>query len=112
MKVQEFTKENNEYFKVSFDLKNTGKLKGAEVVQLYVSAIDPKIERAPKELKAFRKISLRSGETSRVEFNINKNAFSYYDTDTKQWVTDPGKYEILLGNSSRDIKLKEAISIK
>jgi len=112
LKVQEFTKENTHYFKVSLNLKNTGKLSGAEVVQLYVSAIDPKIERAPKELKAFRKISLGSGETSRVEFNINKNAFSYYDTGTKQWVTDPGKYEILVGNSSRNIKLKEAISIK
>jgi beta-glucosidase len=112
LKVQESLKDTQRYFKVSFNLKNIGKLNGAEVAQLYVSAVDSKIERAPKELKAFKKISLKAGETGNVEININKNAFSYYNSDKKEWTTDPGKYEILIGSSSRDIKLKEAVDIK
>ena len=63
-------------------------------------------------MKAFRNISLKEGETVKIEMNIDKNAFSYYDTAKKEWTTDPGKYEILIGSSSRDIKLKEAIEIK
>ena len=112
LKVQNSTEDNKQHYKVSFSLKNTGKLNGSEVAQLYVSAIDPKIERAPKELKAFRKIFLKAGETAKVEMNIDKDAFSYYDTGKKDWTTDPGKYEILIGSSSRDIKLKQAVDIK
>ncbi|MFZ1977619.1 MAG: glycoside hydrolase family 3 C-terminal domain-containing protein, partial [Bacteroidota bacterium] len=112
LKVQELTEDSKEYFKVSFTLENTGKLNGTEVAQLYVSAVESKIERAPKELKAFRNISLKEGETVKIEMNIDKNAFSYYNTAKKEWTTDPGKYEILIGSSSRDIKLKEAIEIK
>ena len=112
LKVQESSKNNQPYFKVSFNLKNTGKINGAEVAQLYVGAVDSKIERAPKELKAFKKISLKTGETGKVEINIDKSAFSYYNTDKKEWTTDPGKYEILIGSSSRDIKFKETVEIK
>ena len=93
-------------------MENTGKLNGTEIAQLYVGAVDSKIERAPKELKAFRKISLKAGETAKIEINIDKNAFAYYDTAKKEWTTDPGKYEILIGSSSRDIRLKEAVDIK
>ena len=112
LKVQGLKKDNNEYYKVSFTLENTGKLNGTEIAQLYVGAVDSKIERAPKELKAFRNISLKAGETAKIEINIDKNAFSYYDTAKKEWTTDPGKYEILIGSSSRDIRLKEAVDIK
>lgn len=112
LKVQALKEDKNEYYKVSFTLENTGKLNGTEVAQLYVGAVDSKIERAPKELKAFRNISLKAGETAKIEINIDKNAFSYYDTAKKEWTTDPGKYEILIGSSSRDIRLKEAVDIK
>jgi beta-glucosidase len=112
LKVQEFGKNNQNHFKVTFDLKNTGKLNGAEVAQLYVSAIDPKIERAPKELKAFRRIVLKAGETGKVEITINKDVFAYFNTDKNEWTIDPGKYEILVGSSSRDIKLKKTLDIK
>lgn len=112
LKVKEATTNNRPYFKVSFNLKNTGKINGSEVAQLYVSAVDPKIERAPKELKAFKKVLLKAGETSKVEMNIDKNAFAYYNTDKKEWTTDPGKYEISVGSSSRDIKFKATVDIK
>jgi beta-glucosidase len=112
LKVQESEKDKEQVFKVSFNLENAGKVSGSEVAQLYISAIDSKIERAPKELKAFKKISLKPGETGKVEITINKNAFSYYNTDKKDWAVEPGKYEISIGSSSRDIKLKGTVNIK
>jgi beta-glucosidase len=112
LKVQESLKKNQPYYKVTFNLKNAGSIKGSEVAQLYVSAVDPKIERAPKELKAFKKISLKAGETGKIEINISQDAFSYYNTDKKAWTIDPGKYEILIGSSSRDIKLKNTVTVK
>ncbi|MDR3625754.1 MAG: glycoside hydrolase family 3 C-terminal domain-containing protein, partial [Ignavibacteriaceae bacterium] len=112
LKVKESVKDNQPVFNISFDVKNTGKLTGAEVTQLYVGAVDSKIERAPKELKAFKKVLIKAGETGKVEISIAKNAFAYYNVDKKEWTTDPGKYEILVGSSSRDIKLKETVEIK
>ena len=105
--------QNNELkYHIALDLKNTGKSNGAEVVQLYVTAINPKEERAPKELKAFKKVNLQAGKTENVDFVLDKNAFAYYNIGTNTWTVDPGEYEILVGSSSRDIKLKGKIVIK
>ncbi|MDR3626075.1 MAG: fibronectin type III-like domain-contianing protein, partial [Ignavibacteriaceae bacterium] len=112
LKVKETAEKGQVNFKVTFDLKNSGKLNGTEVAQIYVSAVDSKIERAPKELKAFKRVELKTGETKKVEITIDKNAFSYYSTAKQEWVTDPGKYEVLVGSSSRDIKLKKVVEIK
>jgi beta-glucosidase len=92
--------------KVSIDVKNTGKVAGKEVVQLYVSDVASSVPRPPKELKAFQKISLLPGETKTVRFTLDKEALSFYDTDLKDWVAEPGKFEIQVGSSSRDIRVK------
>jgi len=112
LNVNETSKDGKPVYKVTFDLKNTGKTAGAEVAQLYVSAIEPKIERAPKELKSFTRVQLNPGESKYVEMTIDKDAFAYYSTAKKGWAVDPGKYEIMIGNSSRDIRLKDTITLK
>ncbi len=112
LKINESAKSGEPVYKITFDLKNTGKVAGAEVAQLYVGAIDPKVERAPKELKSFTRVQLKPGESKLVEMTISKDAFAYYNIDNSKWTVDPGKYEIMIGNSSRDIRLKDVVTLK
>ena len=97
---------------VSLDVSNTGKCDGAEVVQVYVRNISSVIDRPVKELKAFKKVSLKIGETQNVHFSLDKNAFAYYNVEKKEWTVDPGKYAIHIGSSSKDIRLTEIIDLK
>jgi beta-glucosidase len=84
---------------------------GAEVVELYVNDPVASLPRPPKELKAFSKVQLKAGESKEIKFTLNENAFHYYKPDKKQWVVEPGEFNILIGSSSRDIRLKKKITI-
>jgi len=103
--------DKGDKYEVSIDLKNSGNTKGAEVVQLYVSQKNPKVDRPIKELKAFKKVYLNPGETQKVILKFDKNSLSYYDESSRSWKLDKDDYEILIGSSSRDIKLKSIISL-
>ena len=92
--------------RVSLRVANTGGLAGAEVVQLYVGERNPVVHRPEKELKAFRKVFLRPGESQEVVMNLGLRAFSYYDDGAMQWAFSPGVYGVLVGSSSRDIRLR------
>jgi len=94
------------------DVSNTGTYDGAEVVQLYIRSIASVVDKPVKELKAFKKIFLKKGETQSVHFNIDKNAFAYYHAEKKEWTVDPGKYAIHIGSSSKDIRLTDIIDLK
>jgi beta-glucosidase len=89
---------------VKFTLKNTGNVAGAEVVQLYVKQQKPSVERPDKELKEFQKVYLKAGESKEITLKLNKEAFSYYSEKQHTWVADAGKYDMLIGSSSRDIR--------
>jgi beta-glucosidase len=91
---------------VSFTLKNTGKISGAEVVQLYVKDDHSSVMRPEKELKAFKKVYLKPGQSQRIILSLNADAFKYYSETKKAWVFEPGKFEVLVGAASNDIKLK------
>ncbi|MFH1369051.1 MAG: glycoside hydrolase family 3 C-terminal domain-containing protein [Elusimicrobiota bacterium] len=104
------TKDGN--YKVSVSVKNTGSREGKEVVQLYLSDKVSSVPRPPKELKGFKKISLKPGETKAVVFELNKRAFSFYDAGKRNWVAEPGEFEALVGSSSRDIRQKATINLK
>jgi beta-glucosidase len=91
---------------VSFDITNTGKRAGSETAQLYIHKSQSLIPRPVRELKGFTKVLLKPGETKRVSILLNPDAFTYYDVSKKNWVTEPGDYEIQVGASSRDIRLK------
>lgn len=91
--------------KVSLCVTNKGKLFGKEIVQLYVSPKGTKLMRPEKELKAFAKVPLKPGESKRIEFILESRDFSCYDTAVKGWVPDGSEFHILIGSSSRDIRL-------
>ena len=82
---------------------NTGKMAGAETVQLYISDVEASVERPVKELKAFQKVFLQPGETRQVSLTIDKRALSFYDEANSQWTAEPGKFEALAGTSSDKI---------
>ncbi|MEI6060088.1 MAG: glycoside hydrolase family 3 C-terminal domain-containing protein, partial [Bacteroidota bacterium] len=96
---------------VSFDIHNTGKVEGKEIAQVYVRDMESALPRPLKELKGFAKVSLKAGESKKVQVTLDKRAFQYYDPAQKQWVLEPGKFEILVGSSSDNILLKEQIEL-
>ncbi|WP_025866290.1 beta-glucosidase family protein [Prolixibacter bellariivorans] len=89
---------------VSFTLTNSGKVDGAETAQLYVSKPKSEVTRAAKELKAFKKVFLKAGESRLVTLKVPVSSFAYYNEKENGWDVEPGSYTLLLGNSSRDIK--------
>jgi beta-glucosidase len=97
---------------VILKVKNAGSRAGAEVVQLYVHDGHAKIDRPAHELKGFQRVELKSGETKTVEFKLDRTAFSYWSPNKKDWTADPGTFEIQLGASSRDIRLRAPIDLK
>ncbi len=106
---KEFT--DNETLVVSFKVKNIGERDGAEVCQLYVASPESKIFKAPKELKGFKKVFLKSGEETTVEIELNKRSFAFYNVNVHDWHVESGEYKILVGTSSREILLTDKVSI-
>lgn len=96
---------------VSVDVRNIGQRAGAEIVQLYVHNPDGEEIRPEKELRNFAKVFLEPGESKTVTMELNGRAFSYYHTGIHDWYAESGEYEILIGASSRDIRLKQSIQI-
>ena len=90
---------------VTCDIANTGAVAGKEIVQLYVAEKQPCIGRPPKELKGFAKVALQPGETKTVTFTLDKRSFAFYDIDLPGWRVNEGDFDILVGASSRDIRL-------
>jgi beta-glucosidase len=96
---------------VSLKVKNSGKREGSEVVQLYLHDVRSSVERPFKELKGFSKVMLKPGETKNITIRLDKRAFSFYDVSSKKWVAEPGEFDVLLGSSSRDIKLTKRFEL-
>jgi beta-glucosidase len=97
---------------IEVSVKNTGAVAGKEVAQLYVREQNPAVVRPEKELKAFDKIALLPGEEKVAKFMLSKRDFAYYDTDLHSWNVRSGKFDILVGGSSRDLPLKETIEVQ
>jgi len=97
---------------VYMKVKNTGAVAGKEVVQLYVSDKQASLQRPVKELKGFAKVALQPGEEKTVTFELNERALAYFDPDQKAWVAEPGEFEVLIGSSSRDIRVKAKFTLK
>jgi beta-glucosidase len=101
-----------ECLEVRFSIKNTGAVAGKEVVQLYVAPPACRLRRPIKELKGFEKVDLAAGESKTVSIELSYRDFAYYDPEFGEWVVDPGKYEILVGASSSDIRLRASVEMK
>ena len=101
----------NEKIEVSLTIKNTGKYAGEEIVQLYLCDKVGSIVRPVKELKDFAKIKLGTGESKRITFVIDKEKLSFYN-QSLEWVAEPGDFDLMIGASSEDIRLKGSFELK
>ena len=97
---------------ISVTVKNDGAMDGAEIVQMYVGLPGAKVFRAQKELKGFKKIFLKAGESKVVEVPFDDKTFRYFNVKTDKWEVEEGNYEIKVGSSSADIKVTGTIKIK
>jgi len=97
---------------VTLKVKNSGKRDGAEVTQLYVHDGHAKIDRPIHELKGFQRVELKAGETKKVQFTLDKAAFSYWSPEKRDWIAEPGTFEVQVGASSRDIRVNAPVELK
>ena len=97
---------------VTFQLTNTGKCDGAEVVQMYVGLPNAIVFRPEKELKGFRKVFLKAGESKEVQILFDDKTFRYWNVKTNRWEVEMGTYQILIGASVADVKLEGEIQIE
>ncbi len=96
---------------LSFNVKNTGRIDGDEVAQVYVRNLHSPAPQPKKALCGFERVHIARGDTATVTFDIPARQFRYWDTTTKQYVVDPGKYELLIGAASDDIRLKVPVRV-
>jgi beta-glucosidase len=97
---------------VSVDVSNTGKVAGKEIVQVYVHDRKSGLVRPEKELKGFTKIELQPGETKTVSIALDFRSFAYYHPGYRQWITEEGKFDLLMGASSADIRASVAVTLQ
>ena len=100
-----------ENVEVSFKIKNIGNIEGKEIAQLYISEQNPNIFKAKKELKGFEKVDLKPNEEKEIKITLTSDDFSYYNIETKKWSVEEGKYDVLIGKSSRNIVLQQEIFV-
>ncbi|WP_239576362.1 glycoside hydrolase family 3 C-terminal domain-containing protein [Archangium primigenium] len=104
--------QETETLSVELKVKNTGKVAGKEVVQLYVREVQPRVVRPPKELKAFTKVALEAGQEKTVRFELSRRDFAYFDSTQHDWAVNSGAFEILVGGSSRDLPLHQTVQVQ
>lgn len=104
-------KSGESHVEVRFRVSNTGNVAGQEIAQVYVRDLHSSEPRPFKELKAFRKISLAPGEQASLQFELPSSAFAFWSTKVDNWLVEPGDFEILVGSSSRDIRLKSQLNL-
>lgn len=97
---------------VSFKVQNTGNMKGKETAQLYIGDVEATVSRPQKELKAFEKFELLPGEEKTLTFNLSMRSFAFYNVTLKKWYAESGEFDIFIGSSSQDIRLRTRINIE
>ena len=95
----------NDEVTITFTVSNTGNITGSEIAQLYIQDVTCTIPRPVKELKGFEKASLQPGESKKITIKLTRKDFSFWNPGTKDWYAEPGKFVIMVGSSSTDIKL-------
>jgi beta-glucosidase len=102
-------RKDDDLVRVSFRVRNTGKLPGAEIAQLYVAPVNPPVERPLKELKGFQKVYLKPGESKKVTITLDRRSLAYFNVARQTWDAVPGLYRTLIGSSSQDIELQRPL---
>lgn len=104
-------KENSDNVDVEFTVTNTGHIAGKEIVQVYVANKVSRIEKPDRELRGFKKISLNPGESKKVKITLDRRSFSWYNVEGSSWEMDNGQYEIQVGSSIIDVKLRKEVCL-
>ena len=104
--------QNKKELVVTVDVKNAGKVKGSEVVQIYVASPKENIHKPLRELKGFTKVNLKPGESKNVTVVINKEELKFWDITKNKFVLETGEYNVQVGHNSRDIVLESKLNIK
>lgn len=112
LKLDRHEMEDKERLTLSFCVKNIGERDGAEVAQVYVADKESTIFRPVKELKAFKKVFLKAGEEKRITMILGKRAFAYYNVPHSTWHVESGAFDILVGASSADIRLRDTVQVQ
>lgn len=103
--------DENDTLTVTFKVKNTGSVAGAETAQLYVGDRESTVYRPVKELKGFKKVSLEPGEVKEISISLSRRAFAFFNVLTNDWCVESGKFDIYVGASSADIRLKAELEV-
>lgn len=109
-KIESF-KQDKKNIRVTVSVKNTSGRDGEEVVQLYASYPESKVERPSKQLRAFRRIPIKAGETRKVTLTVPKEELGYWNEGKQMFVVEPGTVKLLIGASSEDIRLEGKIRL-
>jgi beta-glucosidase len=96
---------------VSVDVTNTGRRPGDEVAQLYVRHLGSRVERPNEDLRGFRRVTLKPGETRTVEFSLPASSLAYWNPDAHRWVVEEEPLELAVGASSADIRVRRRIQV-
>jgi beta-glucosidase len=106
---QKFNK--NEIINVSFVIKNSGDREGFEIAQLYIEDVESFLPRPVKELKGFKKVYLKQGESKTIHLILDKKDFSFWNPETGDWFAEKGEFVVHIGSSSKDIRLSKKIEL-
>jgi len=96
---------------VSFDLKNAGSRAGSEVAQLYTHQIHSSVVQPIKSLQAFERVILQPSENKHVQFTLPASQLAFYDVKTKNFTVEPGAFNVLVGSSSEDIRMRTQLTV-
>jgi beta-glucosidase len=110
LKLSKKAIKNSETITVSVNITNTGSVKGEEVVQMYLRDRVGSVVRPIIELKDFQKITLNRGETKTIQFTIDNQKLSFYN-NALEFVSEPGDFDLMIGSSSADIRLKDSFEL-
>lgn len=95
----------------TLDVQNVGDVDGKEIIQLYVNDVESTVYTPYQQLKGFEKIFLKAGEKKRITFNLDKRSFAFYNTNAGDWQVESGEFKIMIGASSRDIRLEDSVVV-
>ncbi len=93
------------------DVQNVGDMDGKEIIQLYVNDVESSVYTPYQQLKGFEKIFLKAGEKKRVTFSLDKRSFAFYNVNAGDWQVESGEFKIIIGASSRDIRLEDSVTV-
>jgi beta-glucosidase len=109
LKIDRYKFTKGQEINISMDIINSGSYPGSEVVQLYIQDIESSVERPIKELKGFKKVYLKPNEKVTLKFELSEEDFAYYDESISSWRIEEGTFNLLIGSSSRDIRLQAQV---